>query len=235
MTILRHVPISPILSRIFIMGEGVNYPNGLYPLFENIKILLANSDRQSGSITCRSSIFIDTYTLPSHQHIDNIAIKSLSIDNAGGKSEISEMFSIHYFVSHYNATNIIFETEVSYWIDYKMVDFICTIADNRVGVSVARAMGFPSPDKFTSEHASRLLHKKLYGLIVARNGVIKSQSFYKSILHIWCQNHSIAYLIHQAFISLDQEDYGLDVTGIIILQLTVCDDPQLYKNYLLFS
>ena len=114
----------------------------------------------------------------------------------------------------------------------KMVDFICTIDSNRVGVSVARAMGFPSSDKFTPTIASRLLYKKLYGLIVARNAVVKKQSFFKSILHIWCQDAHVAQLLRDAFANLDDDDYGLYVKGVVLLQLTVCDDVQLYKNIL---
>lgn len=59
------------------------------------------------------------------------------------------MYSIDYFTQMYDASNTILEKEVAYWIDYKMVDFICTIDSNRVFVSVARAMGYPTSDKFT--------------------------------------------------------------------------------------
>ena len=111
-----------------------------------------------------------------------------------------------------------------------MVDYICTVRDERVGVSVARAMGYPTSEFFTLESAARLLHKKLYGLIVARNAVIKSQSFTKSILHIWCQDASIAQLLQTAYSNLDNNDYGLDVKGVVILQLTICPDRRIYKN-----
>lgn len=132
----------------------------------------------------------------------------------------------------YGATNTILEKDVSYWINYKIVDFICTIDSQRVGVSVARAMGYPTPSKFTPEMACKLLYKKLYGLIVARNGVVKSQSFFKSILHIWCQYANVVRLLRDAFAKLDNNDYGLDVKGVLMLQLTVCDDPKLYRNIL---
>jgi hypothetical protein len=199
---------------------------------KQFRLLLINKDNASGSVTHRSHIFTDEYTLPSYVFVCDDAKRSITINNAGGKSDISEMYSIDYFTQMYDATNTIFEKEVSYWIDYKMVDFICTIDSHRVGVSVARAMGYPTSDKFTSDMASKLLFKKLYGLIVARNAVVKNQSFFKSILHIWCQDAHVANLLRDAFAKLDDNDYGLDVKGILILQLTICDDTQLYKNFL---
>lgn len=197
---------------------------------EQFRSHLSSVNRTKGPVTHRSHIFTDTYVLPPSSLVCEDARRSITIDNAGGQSDISEMYSIDYFTQMYGATNTILEKEVAYWIDYKMVDFISTVDDHRVGVSVARAMGFPSADKFTPEMAARLLYKKLYGLIVARNGVVKDQSFFKSILHIWCQDARVAQLLDNAFSNLDDNDYGLDVKGIVLLQLTVCDDPQLYKN-----
>lgn len=193
-------------------------------------LLTMVDDRSAGPVSHRSHIFIDSYILPTSVCTD--AQRSMDIDNAGGKSAVSEMFSIDYFNRMYNAENTIFEQQVGYWIDYKMVDYICTINGSRVGVSVARAMGYPTIDDFTEDNAEKLLQRKLYGLIVARNAVIKDQSFYKSILHIWCQDMRIAQLLRQAYSNLDDNDYGLDVKGIVLLQLTVCSDDQLYKNYL---
>lgn len=192
--------------------------------------ILSSSMKSKGPISHRSYIFMDTYSLPSFEHTCLDAQRSITVDNAGGKSDISEMYSIDYFAAVHSSFDVILEKEVQMFIDYKMVDFICTIDKHRVGVSVTRAMGFPSPSNFTPAMASKLLYKKLYGLIVARNGVVKSQSFYKSILHIWCQDERIAGLLSDAFANLDANDYGLDVKGVVILQLTVCDDIRIYKN-----
>lgn len=199
----------------------------------DFRSLIQSSDSSKGQIAHKSHIFLDHYRLPPYADISESARLSREIENAGGTSDVSEMYSIDYLVRRYEAHSLIFETEVEYWISYKMVDFICTIDHQRVGVSVARAMAYPNPEKFTAESASRLLYKKLYGLIVARNSVLDHQSFYRSILHIWCQTPTIAHLMHQAFCSLDSDDYGLDVKGVVILQLTVCPDPQLYKNRIL--
>lgn len=221
---------------------AVSMQPGSLPI-ETARDLILTSDRSKGRVTHRSHIFSDVYSLPDYIDVTDDAKRSRDIDNAGGKSDVSEMFSIDYLMKIHNAHSIIFETEVQYWITYKMVDFICTVEDQRVGVSVARAMSAPArrakrrrgraanPSGVSDlTSAAYLLHKKLYGLIVARNAVSEHQSFYKSILHIWCQNQHIADLMSEAFANLDDNDYGLDVKGVVILQLTVCPDMQLYKN-----
>lgn len=193
--------------------------------------ILSNSKPEKNKVTHCSYIMIDKYILPRWDDLSQESRKSIEIDNAGGKSDISEMFSIDYFNQVHKSTQTIYETQIDYWADYKMVDFICTMNNSRVGVSVARAMGYPDPSKFTFSSAQHLLFKKLYGLIVARNCVNKNHSFIRSVIQIWCQTENIANLLAKAFSNLDHEDYGLDIKGVVILQLTICDDPQLYQNF----
>jgi hypothetical protein len=192
--------------------------------------VLHSHENTWGKISHRTFVFIDHYTLPREVSLE--AERSLTVENAGGKSAISEMFSIDYMVKKYHANSIVLEMEVVYSIDYKMVDYIALVDDIRVGVSVTRAMGFPTAAYFTSEDADRLLRKKLNGLIVARNSVSKHQSFIKSILHVWCQSPNIARLLKDSFRRLDDNDFGLDIKGVVILQLTVCQDTRIYLNCL---
>lgn len=180
----------------------------------------------------RDAIFLDIWEISSQPQFGEDSIRSLQVDNAGGNSVLSEMMSIEYFTRVYKARDILLEMEVEYWIDYKMVDFVCTIPQGRVGVSVTRAMGYPNPEKFTYEKAIGLLRKKLYGLIVSRNGVLKKHSFFRSILHIWCQTREIAVFLRKAYQSFSIDDYGLKVKGVVILQLTVCSEVSLYSDRL---
>lgn len=175
-------------------------------------------------------------------YIDNIWAKNVTFGpivqrfqtegNKGGKSMYSESLSIEYFISNFSATSIILECEVKYWIDYKLVDFIACLPNyGRVGVSVTRAMRYPDPDIFTLQDARDLLNKKLSGLIVARNAVEESQSFFKSILHIWAQTPRIAELMSQAYGELEINDFGLDVKGTLITLITVCGYGRIYREY----
>lgn len=146
----------------------------LYDDDEEFKFLLDEKTLTKGKVKDRCSLFIDFYTLPKYKFLCKDAKRSLSVENAGGQSEISEMYSIDYFTQLYNAKHIILETEVNYWIDSKMVDFIAIIGTEKVGVSVARAMGFPSAKDFTYDNAKNLINKKILGLLVARNSVVKN-------------------------------------------------------------
>ena len=177
-----------------------------------------------------NSVFLDTLTVKKPFIFCEEASRSLSVENAGGHSEISEALSIHYFVKTFGAKDVLYEKQIEYYIDYKMVDYVATIENRRVGVSVTRAMSYPSPDRFTHEDALALLHKKIYGLIVSRNSVTDRHSFFKSVLHVWCQSHRIAWILREAYSSLDIADYGLDVKGSLILILTVCESPGVYRN-----
>jgi len=200
---------------------------------ERLFNLLSTED----SPTYTDYVFVDFVKLPQDQQVvfSPDAKRSLILDNAGGKSEYSEALSIQYFQDTYDATDIVPEMEIEYWIRYKMVDFICTSQGYRVGVSVTRAMKFikkkgQESDVFTTEDALTLLHKKLYGMIVARNAVSEKHSFFKSILHIWCQTQQIAQTLKDVYASLDLNDYGLDIQGAVILILTVCESPSIYRN-----
>jgi hypothetical protein len=86
--------------------------------------------------------------------------------NAGGTSTISESLSVEYFARRFQAKDVVTEMEVEYCsMNWKKVDYICTLYGRRVGVSVTRAMSYPDPDAFSPQAAYRLLHKKLFGLV----------------------------------------------------------------------
>jgi hypothetical protein len=204
-----------------------------------------NPDRSLTVPADNMGIINDTLDLaPEIADLTYDAWRSLIVDNAGGKSSVSEAVSIDYFIKNFGATRILVEKEVEYWIDYKMVDYICSINDQRIGVSVTRAMAVktdPSgrhvvldlhPDKFTLDDAVRLLKKKLYGLIVSRNGVTKNHCFYKSILHIWAASQDIADRLNLAWTGghVDVSEFGLDIRGVLVVMITVCSDPTLYLN-----
>lgn len=193
------------------------------------------------------SVVIDEYDIPTKIQISPTAQRSLDVTNAGGKSEVSEAISMDYFERIFHAHDIILEMEVEYWIDYSMVDYVCTIEGSRVGVSVTRAMGYKKkgiPQKvldvdkgkyldesvFTQEDASHLLRRKLYGLIVSRNAVSDKHSFYRSVLHVWCQSRRIAEMLREEFGKFDINDFGLDIQGTVILLLTVCPFEGIYTN-----
>ena len=127
-----------------------------------------------------------------------------------------------------DATNFVFEMEVEYWINFKMVDFVCSTpcspeGSQRVGVSVTRAMRYPDPDLFNLQSARELLQKKLYGLVVARNAVTKKHRFFVSYLHVWCQTRKIAEFMREAYSELPASE-KMDLQVL----LTVYENPEIY-------
>jgi len=120
--------------------------------------------------------------------------------NAGGKSVVSEALSVEYMAQRFRATDVQTEMELKYWSEHwKKIDYSVRVGNVRVGVSVTRAMGFPTQAEFTMEDARRLLKKKLFGLLVARAGIDESCRFGVAVLHVWCQSKRIAALLRQHF------------------------------------
>ncbi|MDD4931380.1 MAG: hypothetical protein PHG66_04535 [Candidatus Colwellbacteria bacterium] len=179
------------------------------------------------------NLFIDRYTVPKfhemHPLMCKAAKRSLTIENAGGKSQYSEALSMQYFRERFRATNYIPEMEIKYWIDYKMCDFICDIKGNRAGVSVSRAMGYPTAADFTPEIAYRLLQKKLHGLVIASRGVCEKQEFHISVLHIFCQDQRIANMVSDIYPQILLEDDSDTIRDVIMI-LTVCEQDYVYSN-----
>ncbi|KAG0584149.1 hypothetical protein KC19_3G189300 [Ceratodon purpureus] len=141
--------------------------------------------------------------------------------NAGGSSTISESLSVEYFARRFQAQDVVTEMEVEYWSSsWKKVDYICTLYGQRVGVSVTRAMCYPDPNAFSPEIAYHLLHKKLYGLVVARDGVSKRHSFCKCILHVWCETQRTAEIMKTMYAGVRKE---LQISDDVIMVLTVAD------------
>lgn len=175
----------------------------------------------------------DEYVLPNK--LKREGEYSLQICNAGGKSEISEAFSIDYFNRIHNSYYTIFEKQVEYWIDYKMVDYVTSVFDDhymevKVGVSVTRAMLAPGKTEIPEGFGQELLDKKIRGLIIARNSVLKHQKFFHSILHIWCQSVPLMKSVVDAAIKLDPVEYGLTMKGSFCVLATLCENPILYTN-----
>ncbi len=170
------------------------------------------------------------------------AKKSLTLENAGGNSTISEACSIHYFYD-LGYTNFVFETKVIYKsTSYKLVDFVAEAPQRyeakypelikedreRVGFSVTRACDYGK-----GFNATDLLYKKIKGLIAARNNATAECKFYRSILHIWCSSMEIMHEINETFEKMLKENVfdTPDLKGTLKVITTYSTDKRIYKNY----
>lgn len=181
----------------------------------------------------------DEWTFP--KKLCKVARDSLKQANAGGQSDVSEAASIQFFTD-LGYTDIIYEMDVLYkytGMSCKLVDFIATaparwecdepelikIDRERVGVSVTRAADYGK-----GFDPVGLLHKKLMGLISARNNVSSDHRFYRSILHIWCKSTEVARKLDSAYQKLVKEIPEHNIKGTIKVITTVCSDHRIYKN-----
>lgn len=165
-------------------------------------------------------------------------------ENAGGASaQYSEYLSALMYLG-FSARNFIEEMAVPYWFSWKKVDYLCIIHNQRVGVSVKRAVNKeimlqlktnnnpPKSSKQVTDQSfepTHFLDSAIRGLVVARNCVSPDHNFDRSILHVWCPTQRIATILRKAFKELNHTD--LDVQGYLIIHLTVCYDPMLYLGH----
>mmetsp|Transcript_3801 Transcript_3801/g.13103 ORF Transcript_3801/g.13103 Transcript_3801/m.13103 type:complete len:180 (+) Transcript_3801:519-1058(+) len=151
--------------------------------------------------------------------------------NAGGSSEVSEVLSMEVLSrllgpgGGSGKRDVVGEMEVTYWSsNWKKVDYLCRLPRRKgfVGVSVTRAMGFPTAEHFGREDAERLLHKKLHGLVVARQGLCEAHAVETAILHVWCQTQEVADLVEAAArrLQLEEGEEGALLDGVTVV-LTV--------------
>lgn len=135
------------------------------------------------------------------------AKKILDMPNAGGSSILSEALSMQILHDQYHATGVRTEMEIEYWSDWwKRCDYLTKINGENVAVSVTRVAYAPGKE-FTEEMAIQLFEKKLYGLVVARAGLITEtdESFFKSILHILCRSEKEVQILRTIYDRLSME------------------------------
>lgn len=165
------------------------------------------------------------------------AQKIMDSPNAGGSSIVSEAVSFEILKNDLGAISVKTEMEVSYWSDHwKRCDYITRINGENVAVSVTRVAYAPGK-QLDREMALELYSKKLYGLVVARAGIMvdpipanmsewgppfdnKEQSpdgYMKSILHILCRNQGEVDLLQNLYAELSEElksDIGVIINVI---------------------
>lgn len=136
----------------------------------------------------RGSISIITDNLIDKK-LNFISLNSLNIKNAGGKSQVSEAYSINHISEFFNINNAIYEKQITYWCTFKMIDYILYSEKEKLGVSVVRA--FSKYGEFSDERSYMLLKRKISSLLIARRVVSEIFEFNIAILHIICENLEI--------------------------------------------
>lgn len=168
--------------------------------------------------------------------------RSLTIQNAGGSSELSETVSMYYMYLKLHAQKFIFEMEINYQFNSPICDYIMDIGggsfrselgrtneNRKVGVSVTRAICYPFNQTIPFDFATSLLYKKLIGIIIAKKSVCHRYQFDSSIIHVWCHSWPDAIVIKNAYqYIIDKDIYNLYQN--ISIMCTVCCSDFIYTN-----
>lgn len=174
-------------------------------------------------------IIVDSFSPTHKDKMNRTAVASLNIENAGGTSEISEAWSIHHLMNKLGGISCYYEMEILYWCDYKIMDYILVKPDERIGVSVVRAI-CRSDLEFTYDDALRLVIKKINGLVISRKSVNEGYTFYRSILHIWSPKKYVTDLLVKALNSGDFNPYDLQIIGTLDIWITESEYNPIFNN-----
>lgn len=205
--------------------------------FINTRVLVAlpKAGSQSNSRIDTSYCILDHFDVFPWTPMNTFARSSIVAENAGGQSDISEAWSINYLMAKLGAISCVLEMDIKYFVRFKMVDYILTVHDERegvfrIGASVTRAMSAPN-EVFTRDMGIKLLKKKLYGLVIARNAASKEHSFFQSILHIFAPSRTIGLLLmdiitNDTCIGIDQ----LEINGTLDIWITITEYSPIFTN-----
>ncbi|CAN5806483.1 hypothetical protein BH11MYX2_BH11MYX2_31080 [soil metagenome] len=110
-------------------------------------------------------------------------MRLIATSNAGGSSQISELFAFEELARCEGATLLKTETEVQYTdMNGKRTDMLVTLKGKMIGVSVTRAFSFPIGQPYTMQQASDLLTKKLTDIKASSANVTAADKWVKQIL-----------------------------------------------------
>ena len=133
-------------------------------------------------------------------------------------------FYLFILLCSYGATLLKTEMEIEYFPEWsKKTDYSIELRGHQIGVSVTRAMKFGST--FTHSDAVYLLEKKLFGIIISSQNVLKEHGWEKQILHVWASHSYIADIITEEF---EKRSSSLLVDTVLIL--TVCSSDSVAAN-----
>lgn len=152
------------------------------------------------------------------------AQKMAQTPNAGGNSLASEVMSLEPVTTLIAAQLEKLETELEYKAPSSITDYSCRIAGHVVGVSVTRAFCWKGGG-LTLLNASKLVEKKLRGILSSTANVIEEHAWDKQILHVWTRNEQDALVVKEAW-----NRAGDELKGNTFVLVTVSDAKWLYSN-----
>ncbi|KAL9643538.1 hypothetical protein ABK040_010152 [Willaertia magna] len=129
------------------------------------------------------------------EHLSEGGERILNEPNAGGGSTFSEVLSFEVLHKLLGAELLCTEMELIYYpIGSKKTDYSVKINGKKYGVSVTRCFDYMNlkAEKLSEKYIKFLLEKKLSGVQLSSENIVKKQRWEKQILHIWVPNENVA-------------------------------------------
>ncbi|MEM9071494.1 MAG: hypothetical protein AAGE52_23510 [Myxococcota bacterium] len=145
---------------------------------------------------------------------------------AGGSSIVSELFAYEVLERCEGASFLKSETNIIY-VDVAgaITDLLVAFGDQKIGVSVTRAVGFPRDDPYPVSEADRILTDKLMDVLESSARVAPDDAWDKQILVVMAYGEMHAESLRTAWDALDAS-----VTADTIVYVVITDgmDAPLY-------
>ena len=149
------------------------------------------------------------------------------VPNAGGNSQLSEVFAFEELARCELATLLKTETEIVYTTAGKITDFEISAAGHKVGVSVTRAMTYPFGGTYTLDAANMLIARKLGDIQLSTTNVSPQDHWDKQILAILAWDDQAANTMAQAWMG---QPASVKADTIVVISSTAGDDLFIYSN-----
>lgn len=148
--------------------------------------------------------------------------------NAGGSSEMSELFAFEQLARCEGATLVKTETEITYTnTGGKKTDILVEIDGHKVGVSVTRAFAFPIGTPYSEQQATTLLTRKLDDIQLSSANVTAADAWEKQILAYQAIDDQAAQTVLAVWNGLGA---STKADTILLVTVTNGDDLFIYQN-----
>ena len=139
-------------------------------------------------------------------------------------STLSEALSVELLARLLGSDLTKTETELTYRDYGPMTDYACRVQDTHLGVSVTRAMSYWTRKGFKKEDATKLLTRKLNGILMSSQSIVNA-SFDKQILHVLSMSKHHASQVKRAYKRLSQ-----DLKSDTVIFITTVDAENVFFN-----
>lgn len=154
-------------------------------------------------------------------------VRLLDTPNAGGSSQMSEVFAYEQLARCEQALLLKTETEIVYDTAGKITDLEIELAGHKVGVSVTRAVAFPFGSAYSLSAATTLVEKKLSDIQMSTANVSDADQWEKQILAVLAWDDAAAETFAQAW---TMTSAGLKADTIVLITTTAGEDLWIYDE-----